>query len=91
MRGFLLEMRGAPAANALAQRVRLLCLAIKTVDRPGSAAANEAELQTAVRALAAATEELQYQVASCEVRSWRALSDNQKLGVLNAILDEAGF
>ena len=44
-----------------------------------------------LKQLAAATEELQYQVASCEVRSWRALSDNQKLGVLNAILDEAGF
>ena len=89
LRGFLAEMRGEPTAPELAQRVRLLCRAIRAVDL--SAAATDAESQTAVQALADATEEFRYQVASCAVRSWRALSDGQKRGVLHAILDEAGF
>ena len=66
LRGFLAEMRGEPTAPELAQRVRLLCRAIRAVDL--SAAATDAESQTAVQALAG----LQVPAEVPEVRSTTA-------------------
>jgi hypothetical protein len=86
LHGFLMEMRSQTAAPELAQRARRLCHAIQA-----ERFATQFIAQVDREALAIARQTFCYWVASCEVESWRALSENQKRGVLDAILDEAGF
>ena len=67
-------------------------LAMKTVDEhfEGFRFANEVELQTALQAIAGATDALHYQVALRKVQSCHELSDTQKLSVLHAIFEVVG-
>ena len=74
-------------------RLRLMRLAMKTVDEhfEGFRFANEVELQTALQAIAGATDALHYQVALRKVQSCHELSDTQKLSVLHAIFEVVGI